>query len=117
LLDIIIGHWVRVFIRLYKARGSQSWPIAEATVQTTSARYSYGRPVAEVVYSFTHQGHYLFGTHQKPFIFHNSAKEYVTRFPKGTHFSVRVNPENSKISVVRDEDQDEITMKLRARFE
>jgi hypothetical protein len=38
------------------------------------------------------------------FVWHSSeavhfsqfGKQYVTRFPKGTHFSVRVNPENSR---------------------
>jgi len=116
-LDIFIGYWVRNLFRLFKARGSQRWPIEEANVQTSSARYSFGGPVAEVIYSFSHQSHYLSGTHHKPFLSHDSAKQYVAGFPKDTRFSVRVNPENPKISIVRDEDQDQTAMKLRARFD
>ena len=116
-LDILIGYLVRVLIHLSKARGSQRWPIEVAIVHTTSAPYSYGGRVAEVIYSYRYQGHYLSGTHQKPFISHASAKQYLAGFPKDTRFSVRVNPANPKISVVREEDQDQTAMKLRARLD
>src|SRR5438045_762513 len=98
-LDILIGYWVRAVIRMYKARGSNKWLIEKATVMSSSASNDYGGPVAEVIYSFRHQEKYLSGTHQKPFLSHDSAKKYVSGFPKDTRFSVRVNPENPKISI------------------
>jgi hypothetical protein len=114
-LDILIGYWVRVAIRLFKARGSNEWPSEEATVLTSSASNSYGGPVAEVIYSFSHHGRYLSGTHQKPFLLYDSAKRYAAGFPMDTPITVRVNPGNPMTSIVRDQDQ--AAMKLRARFD
>jgi hypothetical protein len=73
--------------------------------------------MAEVIYSFSHHGQYLSGKHQKPFLSYDSAKQYVAGFPKDTRITVRVNPGNPKISIVRDEDQDQTALRLRARFD
>jgi hypothetical protein len=69
------------------------------------------------IYSFSHHGQYFSGTHQKPFLSYDSAKQYVAGFPKDTRITVRVNPRDPKTSIVRDEDQDQPAMKLRARFD
>ena len=102
---------------MLKARGSDRWPIEEATVLSSSATNDFGGPVAEVIYSFRHEGKLMSGTHHKPFLSYESAKEYAVKFSKDMRFTLRVNPEVPITSVVREEDQDKTAMKLSARFD
>jgi hypothetical protein len=73
--------------------------------------------VAEIIYSYSHNGKYFSGTHKKQFISYDSANRYIGGFPKDAQIVVRVKPEHPKTSFLRDDDQDQVALKLKTRFE
>jgi hypothetical protein len=104
--DVLVGYLIRTVIRTLKARGSGHWPVERAKV--TGSRCddaAYGGPVAEVTYTFTHNGEYCSGMHREPFLLSDSAKNYAERFPEGGEFIVRVKPREPETSIVCDDDQ------------
>ena len=117
LIRWLVDNIVRIVGRLTKERGSDQWPHENATVyhSTTSDRFPGG--VAEVIYSYSHNGQYFSGTHEKHFSSYFEANRYVASFPKGAKIVVRVKPESPKTSIVCDDDQDQAALKLRARFQ
>jgi hypothetical protein len=112
-LDIIVGHLIRTVIHLFKSRGSHQWPKQNATVLSSRMLGGYGGPVAEVIYSYTHQGRYCSGQYKKPFMSSDSAKRFVAGFPKRTQIVVRVKPEDPVMSIVRDDDQPRMTVNMK----
>jgi Protein of unknown function (DUF3592) len=116
-IDILFGYLIRTLIRALKARRSNTWPVENATVTFSSTSGGYGGPVAEVGYSYTHQGRFFSGGYQKPFIFLESAKRYAAGLTRGTHIVVRVKPDHPEVSLVHDSDQDETAIRLMGRFE
>jgi hypothetical protein len=105
-IDVVIGFLIRVLIRNIKIRRSVSWPVETGKVYRSECpALSYGGPVAEVSYTYTHKGEYYSGTHQQPFMLRNSAQDYASRFPAGTDLIVRVNPEWPEMSFVSNDDK------------
>jgi hypothetical protein len=105
LIDIYIEYLYRVVTRTIKRLGSTTWPITKATVTSSSCpRAGYGCDVAEVYYSYRVDGELYTGVNEKPFIIRNSGENYVSRFARGTEFTVRVKPQNAAVSLVRDGD-------------
>jgi Protein of unknown function (DUF3592) len=114
---VVVGYLVRIATRLIKGRGSDQWPRENATVWSSNTSNLYGGGVAEIIYSYSHNGHYFSGTHEKQFISYDSANRYVAGFPKGTQIVARVKPGHPKTSILRDDDQDQVALKLKTRFE
>lgn len=105
-VDIYIEYLYRVVSRMIRRRGSGSWPVAKATVTSSSChKAGYGCPVAEVYYKYRVDGELYTGVNEKPFIIHNSGENYVSRFAPGMECTVRVNADDVAISLVRDSDQ------------
>jgi hypothetical protein len=105
-IDIYIEYLYRVVTRMIKRFGSSAWPIAEATVTSSSCpRAGYGCDVAEVYYTYRVDGELYTGVNEKPFIVHNSGENYVSRFAPRTELTVRVKPQDAAVSLVRDGDQ------------
>ena len=105
-VDIFVEYLFRVIVRMFKRRGSDTWPLVKATVTVSDCpNAGYGCDVAEVHYTYRVDGELYTGTNEKPFISHNSGEAYTSRFAPGTEFSVRVKPGNLLVSVVRDGDQ------------
>jgi Protein of unknown function (DUF3592) len=105
-VDIFVEYLFRVIVRMAKRRGSDTWPMAKATVTASGCpNAGYGCDVAEVHYTYRVDGELYTGTNEKPFISHNSGEAYVSRFIPGTEFSVRVKPGNPLVSIVRETDQ------------
>jgi hypothetical protein len=115
--DIFLGYVIRTVIHLFKSRGSRQWPKENGTVLVSSTTSGYGGPVADIIYSYTHKGRYCSGRHQKPFLSSGSAKRYVAGLPKETPIVVRVKPGDATTSIVRDDDQDQVALRLSARFD
>ena len=116
--EVVVGYLLRMAIRLIKGRGSNQWPRETATVWSSNAsNLHYGWGVAEIIYWYSHNGKYFSGTHQKQFISYDSANRYIAGFPKGAQIVVRVKPEHPKTSFLRDDDQDQVALKLKTRFE
>jgi len=114
---VVVGYLVRMTIGLVKGRGSDQWPRENATVWSSNTSNLYGGGVAEIIYSYSHNGRYFSGTHEKQFLSYDSANWYVAGFPKGAQLVVRVKPGRPKTSILRDDDQDQVALKLRTRFE
>jgi Protein of unknown function (DUF3592) len=105
-VDIFIEYLFRVMARMIKQRGSGTWPVARATVTSSSCpRAGYGCDVAEVYYKYRVGGELYTGLNEKPFIIHNSGENYISHFGPGTEFTVRVQPKDPAVSLVRDGDQ------------
>ena len=102
--------------RLVKGRGSDQWPTENATVYSSNTSDLFPGGLAEIVYSYSHQGQYFSGTHEKRFVSYFDAERYVAGFPKDERVVVRVKPWHPKTSILRDEDQDRVAMKLKTRF-
>lgn len=117
LTSILIGYVVQMATRLFKGGGSDKWATENATVWSSKAADLFPGGLAEIVYSYSHNGQYFSGTHEKQFLSYFEANRYATGFAKGTVIVVRVKPGHPKTSIVRDDDQDQTAMKLRARFD
>jgi hypothetical protein len=104
--DVVIGYLIRTLIRMVKARRSNAWPVNKATVTSSYCPpFSYGGPVAEIGYTYIHEGGYYYGVHREPFLLDGSAKEYAARFLRGNGIVIRVKLGQPEISLVCDEDQ------------
>ena len=105
---------LRVAIQRIKFEGNDQWRRENATVWMSRASEGQGGVgVAQIIYYYSHDGHYFSGTREKEFRSYGLANRYVADFPKGTQFVVRVKPGNPKTSILRDEDQ--VAMKLTTR--
>jgi hypothetical protein len=106
-LDYFVVFFVKWAIRLFKTRGSNTWPTHSAKVESTSCDGAYGE--CTVAYSYEIQGEKGTGSDTKPFVWTNSAKEYGKLFPKGRAVTIRIKPDNRELSVMLDKDQLSIT--------
>ncbi|HYU47571.1 MAG TPA: hypothetical protein VEK84_15510 [Terriglobales bacterium] len=105
-MDVLVGYVIRLVILTIRARGSRRWRLEKATVTASNYDgYAYGGPVAEVIYTYTHEGELFAGIHQEPFILNSSAEEYAARFPRGGDVIVRVKSGEPEVSIVCDRDQ------------
>jgi hypothetical protein len=111
--DVFVGYLVRLVTRLFKGRGSEQWPRESATVWSSKTSDLFPGGLAEIIYSYSHQGEYFSGTHEKQFLSYFEATQYIAGFPKGTEIVVRIKPGYPKMSVVRDDDQTEPKSKSR----
>jgi hypothetical protein len=116
-IRFLVGHIVRIVARLTKERGNDQWPRENGTVYHSTTSDLFPGGLAEIIYSYSHKGLYLSGTHEKRFSSYFEANRYVASFPKGSKIVIRVKPESPKTSIVRDEDQDQAAMKSMARFQ
>jgi hypothetical protein len=99
-LDVYVEYLIRVLGRAFKRRRSRGWPTAKATVVSFAWRISSGCSLAEVVYTYRFNCELYSGTNNKPFISDHSGEEYISHYPPGTEFNVRVKPEDPEVSVV-----------------
>jgi hypothetical protein len=105
-LDIILGYPIRLLLRAFRERNCLSWPTEKGTViESACPAITYGGPVGEVTYTYTHQGEYYSGTHREPFFLSDSAEAYARRVESGSEIVIRVNPEKPELSLVRNNDQ------------
>ena len=117
LMSFLIGYIVRVATRLIKGGGSDQWPRENATVWSSTTSDLFPGGLAEIIYSYSHNGQYFSGIHEKQFLSYLEANRYAAGFPKGSQIVVRVKPGHPKTSILRDDDQDPIALKLRTRFD
>jgi hypothetical protein len=104
-LDIYAIYLIRVLIRAVRRLGSQNWPLITATVDGVCGDVDLHYKSVELLYVYELSGATFSGRSAKPFLWSESAKAYVTRFPEGSSLMVRVKPGFPEISVVRDSDQ------------
>jgi len=112
-IDILIGYVIRAVIRLVKLRRSEGWSLEDAVVSSSTCPLApSGGPVAEIGYTYNHAGGYYAGVHSEPFILRSSAEEYVARFAVGAHITIRVDPNRPEVSVLRQDDQTRMRVRL-----
>lgn len=91
---------LRVGLNLARRIGSGRWPKQAAIVVRAEANDSYwGCIVITVRYKYRNADGRFEGTHRKPFIFSNYAETYLRRFPGGSEFPVRIDPEHPARSI------------------
>jgi Protein of unknown function (DUF3592) len=104
-LDIYVEFIVRVIVRLFRARGSRSWPVVKAEVTGTSCNPGgFGCAVANITYEYRVNGELYTGADANPFVSTSSAKDYLEDYPTGSELLVRVKPGRPDFSVVRQKD-------------
>src|SRR5260370_4874160 len=80
-IDIYIEYLYRVVTRMIKRLESSAWPVAKATVRSSSCpRAGYGCCVAKVYYTYLVDGEHYANVNEKPFIIRNSGENYVKSF-------------------------------------
>lgn len=105
-LDVYIAYLFKWLSRLLQRRGSDAWPIVQASVTSSSSSPGgFGCSTAEVIYTYEIDGHIFGGRNEKPFVSPNSAENYAADFPKGSRVIVRTKPQIPEVSVVLDSDQ------------
>lgn len=105
-LDVLVAYLIRVVVRFVKARRSASWIVCKGTVTTSKrSREALECELAEITYLYRVDGEPYAGTNQKPFLSSKLADIHVAWFPPGSEITVRVNPADHQISIVRDADQ------------
>ncbi len=103
-IDIYVEFLIRVIIRFFKTRGSAAWPIIEAKVTSTGRRGGYGCDVADVNYHYRVEGELYAATDSVPFIFMNSAEQYLEEHSAGSKLLVRIKSGSPECSIVRQND-------------
>lgn len=99
--DVVVGFLIRIVIRFFKLRSSEAWPVENGTIfATTCPAAMYGGPVAELGYTYIHNGEYYSGVHTKAFMLKSSAQDYVSKIHIGSQIAVRVKPTDPETSVV-----------------
>jgi len=99
-LDIIIEYLIRAMGRAIKRRRSRDWPTVRATVTSSECPKSSGCNLTEVFYLYRFNGERYAGRDKKPFWFSVNAEIYIRDFPPGTEITVRVKPNDPKVSIV-----------------
>ena len=99
--DILVGYLIRTLMRFIRMRRSSEWPTENGTVSSvTCPPASYGGPVAEIGYTYTHKGEYYSGVHTQGFLLRDSATEDADQFVLGAQVPLRVNPVRPETSVL-----------------
>ena len=99
--DVVVGFLIRIVIRFVKLRRSEAWPVENGTISAaTCPAATYGGPVAELGYTYIHNGEYYSGVHKKAFMLKSSAEGYVSKIHIGSQIPVRVKPTDPETSVV-----------------
>jgi hypothetical protein len=99
--DVLVGFLVRIVTRFVKLRRSEAWPVENGTISAaTCPAAMYGGPVAELGYTYIHNGEYYSGVHTKAFMLKSSAEDYVSKIHIGSQIPVRVKPTDPETSVV-----------------
>jgi hypothetical protein len=105
-VDVYIVYLFKWLFRLVRRRGSNSWPVIQASVTSSIASPGgFGCSTVEVIYTYEIDGRIFGGRNEKPFISPNSAENYLADFPQGSRVIVRTKPEMPEVSVVLDSDQ------------
>ena len=98
-----IGFFFWTVVNLVRRIGSDDWPIIAAIVSTSErADFGWGCTVIVIRYKYRNAEKRCDGMHKEPFIFDNYAEAYLRRFPGGSEFPVRVNPEDPSNSIPAD---------------
>jgi hypothetical protein len=104
--DIIVEYFYRVVARAIRTRGIAHWRVVKAKVNDSACpRATFGCHVAEVYYEYRVDGEIYTGADEKPFLFHDSGKDYVARFLPGTEITIRLKPSDPSVSFLREADQ------------
>jgi hypothetical protein len=99
--DVVVGFLIRIVIRFVKLRRSEAWPVENGTISAATCPAAiYGGPVAELGYTYIHNGEYYSGVHTKAFMLKSSAEDYVSKIHIGSQIPVRVKPTDPETSVV-----------------
>lgn len=99
--DVVVGFLIRTVIRFVKLRSSETWPVENGTiVAATCPTATYGGPVAELGYTYIHNGEYYSGVHTKAFMLKGSAEDHISKIQIGSQIAVRVKPTRPEESVV-----------------
>jgi hypothetical protein len=105
-LDVYLAYAYKTLLRIWRARGSETWPECAATVRSASLyRAGFGCSTVEVVYTYIVEGSTYGGMYEKPFISPESAENFTSRFPTGSKLVVRLKPGELGVSLTRDRDQ------------
>jgi|SRR5271166_5853809 len=99
-LDVLVGYLIRTVIRFVRTLQSAKWPTEKGTVSSTTCPTAIvGGPVAEIGYTYVHDGEYYSGDHRKAFLLTGSVKDYVDQFVLGAQVYLRVNLAQPETSV------------------
>jgi hypothetical protein len=100
-IDIIIEFFFRTSVNLLQRIGTSKWPVVTAIVSKSEKRPypGLGCTVIVIHYKYRNAEMRYEGTHKEPFIFDNYAEAYLRRFPGGSEFPVRVDPEDPSESI------------------
>jgi hypothetical protein len=102
-IDIFIEFFFRTIVNLGRRIGTSKWPIFTAIVSKSEMREpGMGCTVIAIHYKYRNAEMRYEGTHKEPFFFANYSDAYLRRFPGGSEFPVRVNPEDRSDSIPAD---------------
>ena|ERR1035437_4767540 len=95
-----IGFFFWTIVNLIRRIGASDWPVFTAIVSKSERREpGFGCTVIAIHYKYRNAEMRCEGTHKEPFIFDNYAEAYLRRFPGGSEFPVRVDPEDPSCSI------------------
>lgn len=92
-------------IRIIPPFGSKNWPKADAVVTDDPVHSDFLTfHTVNIVYSYHFEGNLYTGRHREPAMCAGD-DEFLSRFPKGRTFVVRVKQSRPNVSFMRDDDQ------------
>ncbi len=99
-IDIIIEFLFRTIGNGFQRILTSDWPVITAIVSESERREpGMGCTVIVIHYNYRYAEMRYEGTHKEPFLFDNYADAYLRRFPGGSEFPVRVNPNDLSRSI------------------
>ena len=84
--------------RRYKFRGWNSWPVAEATVETADVRVYRGTYSVSIGYSYAVNGSYTTAWEERMFSSREAEAEAYAASIRGQKVVIRFNPKNPECS-------------------
>jgi hypothetical protein len=105
--DFYLIYAFKILTRWVKFHGSGGWKTTVATVTAApiASSAAWGCRTVEIPYAYRLDGELYTGLHEEPFLLNDSLIEYAERFREGSKFVIRVKPDSSEISTVREDDQ------------
>jgi len=99
-MEIYIGFFFRTVVNLIRRIGSNEWPVFTAIVSRSEMSDSgLGCTIIVIHYKYRNAEMRCEGTHKEPFLFDNYAEAYLRRFPGGSEFLIRINPQDPSHSI------------------
>jgi hypothetical protein len=106
-IDVWIAYVIKWILRLRRMRGSGSWQLVKAKIDSAlfDDSWAFNCPTVYIEYTYDFEGQTYNGEDSKPFLIGRFARERMELFKPGATAMARVNPHQPQKSALKRSDQ------------